>query len=287
MVRFFKNPYEDYKGQPVQVNEGYVRNLINKYKELILNKLHHGNGEDGVYVGDAGLYSKSQKRFKKITISITIGISYMCIRLAETNEMESGEAIGLAKAYIDRAKQIAKPSFGKRGRKSDMISFYCGHAGIFGISAAIAHMIKDTKTLQNDLDMLNQGFEDCKSEELSHVRYNELLYGRAGFLGGIYFLNRLISPQPFSPDQIIEICRIMVESGRKYSSTKRCSIPLMYEWHGTEYLGGAHGLSTILLMLLESPWFSEDPSYKRPLPADIAADIKNSIDAFLGELKSR
>lgn len=43
----------------------------------------------------------------------------------------------------------------------------------------------------------------------------------------------------------------MINSGIKNSKKHESPSPLMYEWHRTEYLGAAHGISGILQMLLK------------------------------------
>ncbi|XP_030916053.1 lanC-like protein 3 [Geospiza fortis] len=50
--------------------------------------------------------------------------------------------------------------------------------------------------------------------------------------------------------QIKSICLAILESGKQYAVKKRKPVPLMYSYYGTEYLGAAHGLSSILQMLL-------------------------------------
>ncbi|ERE65887.1 lanC-like protein 3 [Cricetulus griseus] len=53
-----------------------------------------------------------------------------------------------------------------------------------------------------------------------------------------------------TPAQIKSICQAILDSGKQYALKKRKPFPLMYSYYGTEYLGAAHGLSSILQMLL-------------------------------------
>ncbi|EAW59455.1 LanC lantibiotic synthetase component C-like 3 (bacterial) [Homo sapiens] len=53
-----------------------------------------------------------------------------------------------------------------------------------------------------------------------------------------------------TPAQIKSICQAILDSGKQYAIKKRKPFPLMYSYYGTEYLGAAHGLSSILQMLL-------------------------------------
>ena len=43
----------------------------------------------------------------------------------------------------------------------------------------------------------------------------------------------------------------MVVSGESLSAKEHSKSPLMYEWHGKKYVGGAHGLAGIFYMLLQ------------------------------------
>ncbi|EPQ12113.1 LanC-like protein 3 [Myotis brandtii] len=53
-----------------------------------------------------------------------------------------------------------------------------------------------------------------------------------------------------TPAQIKSICQAILDSGKQYAMKKRKPFPLMYSYYGSEYLGAAHGLSSILQMLL-------------------------------------
>lgn len=52
--RYFNNPYEDYKGQPVEVDEQFVRKLIKSYVAQIVENTQSGDSRGDLYVGDAG-----------------------------------------------------------------------------------------------------------------------------------------------------------------------------------------------------------------------------------------
>jgi lantibiotic modifying enzyme len=82
---------------------------------------------------------------------------------------------------------------------------------------------------------------------------DEILVGKAGFLSGIYWLNQQITPKPFSPEDIQQVCQRITKTGREYSKRHHSPFPLMYDYHDSEYLGAAHGISGILLMLQLAP----------------------------------
>ena len=52
---------------------------------------------------------------------------------------------------------------------------------------------------------------------------------------------------------VTQVVSAILESGQKLSAgqkkAERC--PLLYEWHGKQYVGAAHGLAGIFYMLLQ------------------------------------
>lgn len=207
----------------------------------------------------------------------------MFLRLWQSGELLSEtSAIENAHRYITRAKRNAKQYSRSRDERC---AFLCGNAGIFAVSAVISQKANRPDALQQDLREFETGFEACKPINFSKYGSDEVLVGRAGYLSGVYWLNQNIAPSPFGSGQIMEVCESIVESGRQYSMAKRSPLPLMYQYHGTEYLGAAHGVCAILHMLLESPWFatrSGDNEFG-DIPKGHLADIKNTVDAFVGQ----
>ncbi|GFO32197.1 LANC-like protein 3, partial [Plakobranchus ocellatus] len=61
-------------------------------------------------------------------------------------------------------------------------------------------------------------------------------------------------------ETVKSICSAMVRSGSEYSRRHRSKSPLMYAYYHTEYLGAAHGLSSILQMIISCPsYLNSDP----------------------------
>lgn len=50
----------------------------------------------------------------------------------------------------------------------------------------------------------------------------------------------------------------ILNSGKNYAKARGIKSPLMYVWHDSEYLGGAHGLAGILYLLLQVKIFFID-----------------------------
>ncbi|CAH1991314.1 unnamed protein product [Acanthoscelides obtectus] len=91
-------------------------------------------------------------------------------------------------------------------------------------------------------------------------------------LGALWMSKETNTPLP--QQEIYDLCKIIVQSGRNYSKRHQLPCPLMYAYYQVEYLGAAHGLCSILQTLISVP------GYLEASPTD-AADIKRSIDYLL------
>lgn len=85
----------------------------------------------------------------------------------------------------------------------------------------------------------------------------DLLYGRAGFLWAALFIKKHIGEDAVPSDILMPIINAVLAGGRAGASDN-IECPLMYRWHGTRYLGAAHGLAGILQVLLHFPLTRED-----------------------------
>nr|XP_032828626.1 lanC-like protein 3 [Petromyzon marinus] len=102
---------------------------------------------------------------------------------------------------------------------------------------------------------------------------DELFVGRAGILCGALLLKRRLGIEILTDEETSTVCQAIVDSGKEYAARKHKPVPLMYAYYGTEYLGAAHGLSSILLMLL---------SYQQHLDAEDRELVWRTLD-FLAE----
>ncbi|XP_062138287.1 lanC-like protein 3 homolog isoform X1 [Drosophila sulfurigaster albostrigata] len=262
--RYLKNPFADFAGgenTPFASDDEHIKTLICTYVDAILEHCHPNSDEEDnrgdLYVGNAG-------------------IAYMFWKLQSSEQTRDlYPALEHAAAFIRNAKSNAKRY---KKRSAERYSFLCGNAGIYAVSAAISQAAKDTEELSNDLANFKSGIPSSK--EFMHTKYgcDEVLVGRAGYLSGCYWLNDVLPEKKITDDDLVSICQLIITSGREYSKINNSPLPLMYQYHGTEYLGAAHGLCSILHMLLDSPWFRTVPI---SAPAAELRDIKRSIDYFL------
>ncbi|VDL83369.1 unnamed protein product [Nippostrongylus brasiliensis] len=75
---------------------------------------------------------------------------------------------------------------------------------------------------------------------------DEILVGRAGFLSGVLWIRQAYGSNLVSDSCVQKVLSAMISSGKRYSSRHKSPSALMYDYHGTEYLGAAHGLAGIL-----------------------------------------
>lgn len=80
---------------------------------------------------------------------------------------------------------------------------------------------------------------------------DEFFVGRAGYLYGALWLNRMMKKIVVPFDIMHEIARTIIVSGKTYMQVHNSPCPLMYAYYGTEYLGAAHGLCAILQILIQ------------------------------------
>lgn len=182
----------------------------------------------------------------------------MFLRMYNCPALPAPEAcLTYANHYIQRA--LAAPPTSAR----DALVFLCGPAGIHAVAAAIARANADERGLSESLQSFAAGFEACTT-----AQWDEILVGRAGFLSGVHWLNAGAGEDPAvydGPDQWFKVCDQMMQRGRAYALKHSVQgTPIMFDYHDTEYLGAAHGLSGILqVMLMQPAWMAADKAAER------------------------
>ena len=74
---------------------------------------------------------------------------------------------------------------------------------------------------------------------------------------GAILLNKELGENVISPQKLVELCQVTMESGRQLRSQLNLSadfdIPVMYAYHGTLYLGNL--LVVVFFFVVESNFF--------------------------------
>nr|XP_058152561.1 lanC-like protein 2 isoform X2 [Dasypus novemcinctus] len=146
---------------------------------------------------------------------------------------------------LDYVKRTLRNLNGRR------VTFLCGDAGPLAVGAVVYHKLRSDSEAQECIAKLMQLQRAvvCRDSELP----DELLYGRAGYLYALLYLNTEIGPGTVSESTIKEVVHAIIESGKTLSREERKSerCPLLYQWHRKQYVGAAHGMAGIYYMLMQ------------------------------------
>lgn len=249
--RYFTNHFPDYDtAQPVLIDQEYIKELIAKYVKEILENTDPRN------------HSLSSLKRPDLYVGLA-GIAFMFYKLAKSPLQHDYPALECAKIYADAAEELLKINGTKK-----FISLLSGNAGVHAVSAAVNHSIG--RSTEKDIKNLLKGIKIFDSPEYLDDGQDEMLVGRSGYLLGINWLSKEVQSPVIAKDEHENLAKIVILSGRNYARTHKLSIPLMYQYHGREYLGAAHGISAILLSLLQVD-----------LDQDDLQDVKATIDKIL------
>jgi lantibiotic modifying enzyme len=91
-------------------------------------------------------------------------------------------------------------------------------------------------------DVLQLPPEDC-----------ELLYGRCGYIYALLIARQYTGNNSAATQQLIKtLLQQVVQEGQKNAKQVGGTFSLLYQWHGTIYLGAAHGLAGITMTLCQA-----------------------------------
>uniref|UniRef100_A0A8P0S960 LanC like glutathione S-transferase 2 n=1 Tax=Canis lupus familiaris TaxID=9615 RepID=A0A8P0S960_CANLF len=146
---------------------------------------------------------------------------------------------------LDYVKRTLRNLNGRR------VTFLCGDAGPLAVGAVVYHKLKSDCESQECITKLLQLQRTivCRDSDLP----DELLYGRAGYLYALLYLNTEIGPGTVCESAIKEVVCAIIESGKTLSREERKAerCPLLYQWHRKQYVGAAHGMAGIYYMLMQ------------------------------------
>lgn len=273
-MRYFENPFNDFDGSNVEINRNKILQLIKSYVNRILQQEHFSDGD--IYVGKLTIHcylliSLIRIVFRKTPLG-TSGIAYMFLKLHKSEiGKEFPKALQNAKTLIELSKQKLSK------KEQDKASFLCGNAGIFAVSSIINYELKNMSDFNQDKQQFLAGYNVCKNIVYNRYGSDEILFGRAGYLSAVYWINQNVQGTDKIVNIINDLCHVTIESGIQYSRKHKLSFPLMWECYNEKYLGAAHGICAILHMILESPLFCGDFSQFN----EQQTLVKTCIDLYL------
>jgi len=258
-TRFFPNTASDFDEANLgdfEIPEKHLMKEVNSMIEDIMTNLKpvELNAEDGLYLG-------------------TGGISYMYYHLSKVPTLQKHRSTFLTHAvdYLTPSLSVAQKY---ANRKKDVPSLLLGNCGIYAVAAVVYKATNNKERSDFFRKMYYEAAHSCKKMRFLDCGSDELFVGRAGYICGALWMAKETDTKPDLQD-LHEMCRVMVASGREYAERTKSPSPLMYAYYGVEYLGAAHGLCSILQVLMSVP------GYLDANPAD-AKDVKGSVDYLLG-----
>lgn len=253
-VRYFPNTNTDLTvDEKPHVPENSIEQALENIEDNLSAsfKATEENGVNGIYLG-------------------TAGVSYMYYHLSKSPHMANKQ-----QEYLNKAVEYLLPAlkWTKYPDKNNEPAFLLGYGGIYALAAVIYKALNFCEQSNKYHTKFYEAAKHCKGIDYLNCGSDELLVGRAGYIAGALWLAKETNTD-MKLQEIHDICKVVVESGRSYARSHRSPAPLMYSYYQVEYLGAAHGLSGILQMLLSVPGYLESN------PSD-AKDIKATIDYLL------
>ncbi|KAL6041077.1 mRNA decay protein [Balamuthia mandrillaris] len=177
-------------------------------------------------------------------------------RKEEEEEREDSVYLQTAKSYLEVALDLLAHSLKKRKHKAHIdvgMSFITGGAGVYAVAAAIYHHLGRASKCELYVEKLRSISKDLLPVPSDFGEW-ELLYGAGGYLYALYFVaHELKDPTLFESEekQLLTACiRYGIRYAKSLPPISTAMPPLMYAWHGKEYLAVAHGIAGILMMFL-------------------------------------
>ncbi|XP_005108704.1 lanC-like protein 3 isoform X2 [Aplysia californica] len=253
-TRFFPNKLQDYNpSSGTEISKDAWREHINSIVNAINNDVCRSMSCDGgLYVGSAG-------------------VAYMLWYISSHPLLSENKS-----KYLELAQSIYKANlqYSTRSKPADAVSFVLGAAGVYTLGALLGSSLQAEAQVGENAQRYQSLASICVKPRFLSCGSDELFVGRAGYLCGTHCFQKKLGFKVVNDDTLNAICAVMVQSGREYAAMHRSPSPLMYAYYDTEYLGAAHGLCSILQMLLCCPSFlASDPQAAR--------DIKRSVDWLL------
>nr|XP_031319558.1 glutathione S-transferase LANCL1-like isoform X3 [Camelus dromedarius] len=137
-------------------------------------------------------------------------------------------------------------------------TFLCGDAGPFAFRAVLQRTIA------------------CQDSDLP----SELLYGQAGYLYALLYVNLEMGPDALCESAVREAVAAVIKSGKTSSREEKKAErhPLLYQWRRKQYAGVAHGVAGMYCMLM--PLMT--PPTHRPLGTPLPS--RHQIARLLSEV---
>eukprot|EP00455_Lapot_gusevi_P007343 TRINITY_DN13142_c0_g1_i3.p1 TRINITY_DN13142_c0_g1~~TRINITY_DN13142_c0_g1_i3.p1 ORF type:complete len:292 (-),score=19.21 TRINITY_DN13142_c0_g1_i3:67-942(-) len=224
------NPETEQKD--IETIHGHIRAFVKKnLPEILENYRENSECDHSVYTGHAGiavlllrLWKLGDEEYAKLQLPYS---------RAQLLELASNQ---VRSALLKTHKRSRNPG-----------TFFCGNAGVVAVACVVYAIVGRMEASQQMLDELvsyQQYWLDPQT-----LGEEEPLYGRVGYLSALLWVDQWLQLGLAAQDDTLQLVNMVIEAGRDQHD----DVPLMYAWHGKNYLGAAHGLAGILHIALYWP----------------------------------
>ena len=147
--------------------------------------------------------------------------------------------------HLQQAAKLLQPSLSHLD--AHRFTFLCGAGGPLALGAVVYAKLGESTTSKQCIDSLRELY--ARNKTTFPQLPSELLYGHAGYLYSLLFVNHAI-PGAIEESLVTEVVETVLSCGEK-GREDQIQSPMMYTWHHKHYLGAAHGLVGILTLLLQ------------------------------------
>lgn len=237
--RYFTNSLKDYDGKLTE------EEIQDKYKPDLLKEI------DNV-VGLITSRVRAEPRMEDGGLYVGLsGIAYSLFYVSQSQALSPEtrqHCLKFSGTYLEASLEYC----GKKSetKKCTGAAFLLGHLGVYAFAAVFYSRTGSQQKSDHYVEKFINLHKMCLPVDFLEIGGDELLVGRAGYLCAALYLQQELG-EAVIPGAVIEsIVNSIVESGRKTAASLQSPSPLMYSYYNTLYLGAAHGLSSILQMLL-------------------------------------
>ncbi|KAJ6643463.1 Adenosine deaminase-like protein [Pseudolycoriella hygida] len=175
------------------------------------------------------------------------------------------------KQFMEKKAQKQKEAFSRIEAclprlKPKGISFLAGDAGPLALAVIMYHKVNQHDTAKRYWNMLLELGEMVFRTDDGHTIWNEILYGRAGYLYSLLLVRKYV-PDVTDDSFIKKVVDRLIYDGKKRENLTGGI--LYYEWHDSFYLGAAHGIAGIMYILLKAHTFMDSSQ---------VVDVRTTID---------
>ncbi|CAG5934093.1 unnamed protein product [Menidia menidia] len=235
-TRALKNPYADYDGSPASTQAFF--DCQGKLTPEFAHRLSSSVSEL-LAVMENGLKSADPRDCTTYTGWAGVALLYLHLH-----------GVFQETAFLQKALEHVSRGLRCLTRRRD-VTFLCGDAGPLAVAAVVYCRLQRFQEADECINRLMQYHQTVVkgAGELP----DELLYGRAGYLYALVFINQQLGQDRIPLQYIQQISEAILMSGEQLSRKFRVQnqSPLMYEWYQEQYVGAAHGLAGIYYFLMQ------------------------------------